>query len=112
MSVKASTFNKKARRHAADMHTRKNRAHSFRCHYCGAQLTQEAVTREHIRPLSKGGDDSSTNIVFACRCCNLQRGNSDYDLFKEYMLPVKRARAAGLPIPALPPYVSPARGGK
>ena len=40
------------------------------CAYCGATLTEDEATIEHVLPISKGGADSADNMVIACRKCN------------------------------------------
>lgn len=52
-----------------------------RCWWC-AQANRERpkgepLTLEHLQPLSRGGDNHYTNLVWACRSCNLGRGNRD-----------------------------------
>lgn len=46
-----------------------------RCAYCGRQISLMKSTIDHILPKSKGGDNSWTNLVLACRRCNLRKGN-------------------------------------
>lgn len=41
--------------------------HGEACGYCGAELD---LSRDHMVPLSRGGDDSITNIAPACLTCN------------------------------------------
>lgn len=45
----------------------------FRCRYCGAAATDEFVRLEvdHVLPLARGGKDNESNLVAACRNCNL-----------------------------------------
>ena len=45
-----------------------------RCAYCGVQ--NEDIQQDHIRPLSKGGHHTITNVVPACGFCN--RRKHDY----------------------------------
>ena len=45
------------------------------CAYCGDHFPDEHLTREHIRPVSKGGLDCWMNLVTACRGCNHRKGN-------------------------------------
>ena len=45
------------------------------CAYCGRQYPPDALTREHITPVSRGGLDSWMNCVTACRACNGRKGN-------------------------------------
>jgi Fe2+ or Zn2+ uptake regulation protein len=47
---------------------------SFKCHYCGKQLTRFSATLDHIQPVSEGGDNSFDNLVTACLHCNSNRG--------------------------------------
>lgn len=45
------------------------------CSYCGKHFNDAHLTRDHIVPVSKGGDDSWMNCVAACRKCNGKKGN-------------------------------------
>lgn len=45
------------------------------CMYCGGQFTDTVLTRDHIVPLSRGGEDIWENVVAACRRCNQHKGN-------------------------------------
>ena len=51
----------------------------YRCQYCGrtqAELkTREALTRDHLIPMSRGGTNEWTNVVTACSSCNLRKAN-------------------------------------
>lgn len=44
------------------------------CLYCAESFAPSALTRDHIRPLSRGGEDSWTNVATACRRCNNYKG--------------------------------------
>lgn len=44
------------------------------CMYCGARFLERDLTRDHIRPLSRGGRDVWQNVVTACRRCNNHKG--------------------------------------
>ena len=44
------------------------------CLYCGERFMSRDLTRDHVTPLSKGGRDSWTNVVTACRRCNNHKG--------------------------------------
>jgi 5-methylcytosine-specific restriction endonuclease McrA len=37
----------------------------------------DAITRDHVKPRSKGGRDNVDNIVAACKGCNEARGSMD-----------------------------------
>ena len=40
------------------------------CAYCGGEFSFLRLTRDHIRPVSRGGTDTWMNVVAACRACN------------------------------------------
>jgi len=42
--------------------------HDYRCAYCGDQ--PERLERDHVIPLSRGGNHTKSNIVPSCRSCN------------------------------------------
>jgi len=45
------------------------------CVYCGASVEDEIqLTLDHILPHSKGGKNTSQNLVTACKACNSARG--------------------------------------
>jgi hypothetical protein len=45
------------------------------CAYCGHRHAFDDLTREHIRPVSRGGSDTWMNCITACRPCNGRKGN-------------------------------------
>jgi HNH endonuclease len=45
------------------------------CAYCGAKFHADDLTREHITPTSRGGQDTWMNCITACRACNGHKGN-------------------------------------
>jgi 5-methylcytosine-specific restriction endonuclease McrA len=51
----------------------------YRCQYCGRHITElkprEALTRDHLLPLSRGGTNEWSNVVTACSPCNTRKGN-------------------------------------
>lgn len=47
----------------------------FKCIYCGSHPPEVILEVDHIDPVSKGGDDSPTNLITSCFDCN--RGKSD-----------------------------------
>jgi 5-methylcytosine-specific restriction endonuclease McrA len=49
------------------------------CAYCGGMFHLDDLTREHIQPVSRGGDDSWMNCITACRNCNGRKGNRTPD---------------------------------
>lgn len=51
----------------------------YRCQYCGRPSFElkprEALTRDHLIPLSRGGSNEWTNVVTACSSCNTRKAN-------------------------------------
>ena len=51
----------------------------YRCQYCGRHRTvlrgREFLTRDHVLPLSRGGDNTWRNVVAACSPCNNRKGS-------------------------------------
>jgi 5-methylcytosine-specific restriction endonuclease McrA len=50
------------------------------CHYCGRKVGRNALTMDHVVPLSRGGRSSKGNLVPACKACNNK---------KKYLLPIE-----------------------
>jgi 5-methylcytosine-specific restriction endonuclease McrA len=52
---------------------------SYRCQYCDRHRSQlrdrEFLTRDHVVPISFGGDNSWTNVVTACSTCNNRKAS-------------------------------------
>ncbi len=52
---------------------------SYTCQYCGRHKLdfkrRERLTREHVKPISRGGKDTWDNVVTACSTCNHKKGN-------------------------------------
>ncbi|MCK5385173.1 MAG: HNH endonuclease [Alphaproteobacteria bacterium] len=46
------------------------------CQYCGERHKTHELTFDHVIPRSKGGRTNWGNIVAACRCCNIKKGNN------------------------------------
>ncbi len=49
------------------------RRDDYTCQYCGH--SGNLLTVDHIHPKSRGGKSSWTNVVVACKPCNLKKGN-------------------------------------
>ncbi|HZD04963.1 MAG TPA: HNH endonuclease, partial [Longimicrobiales bacterium] len=49
------------------------------CMYCGRHRSQlrgrQFLTRDHVRPISRGGDNRWENVVTSCSPCNNRKGN-------------------------------------
>jgi 5-methylcytosine-specific restriction endonuclease McrA len=46
-----------------------------KCQYCGARVSRNEFTFDHIIPKSRGGATAWTNIVIACIDCNQNKAN-------------------------------------
>lgn len=44
------------------------------CLYCGQRFSDSMLSRDHITPISRGGQDSWNNVVAACKPCNTFKG--------------------------------------
>jgi 5-methylcytosine-specific restriction endonuclease McrA len=64
------------------------------CLYCGEQFPASQLSRDHVKPLSKGGRDVWANVVTACRHCNN---------LKSWRTP-EQARMQLLAVPFTPTY--------
>ncbi len=51
------------------------RSQSYRCFYCRRPLAPPNWNRDHRTPLARGGSDNISNIVAACRKCNMAKGD-------------------------------------
>jgi len=47
----------------------------FVCQYCAHPFAAPDLTFDHVVPRSRGGRTSWENVVTACGCCNLRKGN-------------------------------------
>lgn len=65
----------------------------YTCQYCGRHRRElrgrQFLTRDHVRPISHGGDNRWTNVVTACSPCNNRKGN-------------RTPSQAGMPLRTLP----------
>lgn len=50
------------------------------CFYCGSK---EDLTTDHKTPLSRFGDNKSSNLLRACRGCNEDKADMTYEEYKE-----------------------------
>ena len=50
------------------------------CMYCGGQFSERGLSRDHILPLSRGGNDSWKNVVTACKRCNNRKAGRTPEL--------------------------------
>jgi 5-methylcytosine-specific restriction endonuclease McrA len=59
------------------------------CLYCGNEFSRQALTRDHVVPISRGGRDVWENVVTACFHCNSRKGG-------------RTPQQAGMPLLAVP----------
>ncbi|MEC9218251.1 MAG: HNH endonuclease, partial [Pseudomonadota bacterium] len=45
------------------------------CMYCGGIFAVSTLSRDHVKPLSRGGRDAWTNVVSSCRRCNNRKAD-------------------------------------
>lgn len=64
------------------------------CAYCGDSFTSSNLSRDHIIPVSRGGENKWMNVVTACKGCNSRKSNKT----------LKEARLELLYIPYEPNY--------
>jgi hypothetical protein len=48
---------------------------SYVCQHCDKQLTRFTATLDHVTAVSRGGDNSLTNLITACRECNSKKNS-------------------------------------
>lgn len=51
------------------------RRDDYFCLYCGDQKLARDLSRDHVKPISRGGQDAWNNVVTACKRCNNIKGN-------------------------------------
>jgi len=47
----------------------------YLCLYCGNPFSARALTRDHVIPVSRGGNNLWSNVASACRVCNHRKNN-------------------------------------
>jgi 5-methylcytosine-specific restriction endonuclease McrA len=64
---------------------------AFYCSYCGVKLSDDSTqddrifTFDHYVPISRGGDNSLSNLELACNACNSVKGRLSADVFVELL---------------------------
>lgn len=48
---------------------------TYICMYCGGSFHRHDLSRDHVRPISQGGEDTWNNVVTSCKRCNNQKAN-------------------------------------
>ena len=76
IAIKRSSIIKHARRGIPPLNNRELFLRDGNlCMYCGDELPDSHLTRDHVIPLSRGGRDRWSNVVAACKSCNTRKGN-------------------------------------
>lgn len=65
-----------------------------KCAYCGKDLSRGTWTVDHIRPLVKGGNNKTPNLLAACETCNKAKGAMTIAQFRKW---VKKHKPAWFP---------------
>ena len=47
----------------------------YLCLYCGESFSPRSLTRDHVIPVSRGGEDAWTNVASACTGCNHRKND-------------------------------------
>jgi 5-methylcytosine-specific restriction endonuclease McrA len=48
---------------------------TYLCMYCGESFYRQDLSRDHVTPISLGGEDTWNNVVTSCKRCNNQKAN-------------------------------------
>ena len=59
-------------------------ANRLRCYYCGAELTRETSTLDHIYPVFLGGPYIPCNLCVCCHKCNNEKDSMTIDEYYHY----------------------------
>lgn len=46
------------------------------CPYCGGKLNSSNITKDHIIPKAKGGQNNIENYIYCCNVCNRLKGRN------------------------------------
>ncbi len=58
------------------------------CLYCGQEFSYKHLSRDHIIPISQGGEDIWTNVATACKRCNNLKGGRTPEKAKMMLIAV------------------------
>ena len=61
---------------------------NFTCQYCGRRAPFVELHIDHVKPVSRGGNDMPSNLVTACQECNLGKNDTFYVPPKIYLFDV------------------------
>lgn len=90
--------NERRRRAVIETSKRKKIAErdGWSCHYCAISGDKfqgpdgHEWHIDHKHPWSQGGSDDLSNLVLACRSCNLQKSNTPYEVFINSAFDIRR----------------------
>lgn len=57
----------------------KNQLQHAVCYYCNVQLAADEVTMDHVVPIARGGKSVKSNVVVACKACNIAKKDRLFD---------------------------------
>lgn len=63
---------------------------SFTCQYCGKSAPSVVLEVDHIKPVSKDGDNEITNLITSCKDCNA--GKSDRELSDDTVIAKRKSQ--------------------
>lgn len=58
------------------------------CLYCGNHFLDRDLSRDHVKPISQGGQDSWSNVVTACKRCNNHKAGQTPEQSKMQLLAI------------------------
>lgn len=65
---------------------RDKKTKTWQCHYCGKTLkTKSQVTVDHIKPKSKGGKTTYSNLCISCSTCNKTKSSKHKNHYMKLM---------------------------
>ena len=56
------------------------------CAYCGTPITMREMQIDHVTALDRGGDNSLSNLLPACRQCNFYKSTLDLEQFRRELM--------------------------
>ncbi|ENI0651901.1 HNH endonuclease [Salmonella enterica] len=66
-----------------------------RCAYCGAVLSNDSFTIDHVIPKHHGGNNAIENLLASCRMCNTTKGTKTIEQWRRFYA-VKKVTGAAI----------------
>jgi HNH endonuclease len=66
-----------------------------RCVYCGAELTLEGVSFDHVIPFDRGGGNFRSNVVACCMTCQHTKYTKSPQELAEWQMLIRVCRSCG-----------------